>query len=594
MKKQILFLLAAILLSTTSAFAQSGTTGPLTWNLSGKILTISGNGAMPNYSYPNYAPWHNYSNSITAIIIENGVTRIGKEAFSSCSGLSSATISISTISIEERAFFCCYSLTSISLPNSLENIGDMAFYMSGLTSITLPNSITSIGQSAFASTKLISVTLPNSLTSIGSSTFSDCTGLTSITLPNSITKIGGSCFSNCTGLASITLPNSITEIGGSCFSNCTGLNSITLPNSITNIGYSCFNGCTGLTSIMLPNSITEIGGSCFSNCTGFTSITLPNSLTEIGESCFSNCTGLTSITLPNGIASIKNNTFYNCTGLTSIALPKSITDIGYSCFYNCTGLSSISLPSNIIGIGKQSFYDCSNLTSITLPNSISYIGKEAFAWTGLTSITNLNSEPIGIESNVFLGVAQSICTLTVPSSAVSAYENAEVWKEFNIVGSGFLVNPISNNSEYGYTAGAGLYEANATATVMATAFTGNKFVNWTKNGAVISTENPYSFTVTEDVELGANFENIVGIENSENIVVKIYPNPTFGELTIESRELRINDVEIYDIYGKKLLSNHHFAPSSNHLINISHLPAGVYFVKIFTEAGEVTRKVVKE
>ena len=73
----------------------------------------------------------------------------------------------------------------------------------------------------------------------------------------------------------------------------------------------------------------------------------------------------------------------------------------------------------------------------------------------------------------------------------------------------------------------------------------------------------------------------------------IYPNPTTGQLTINNEQLTINSIEIFEIYGRKLSFNHLITPSSNHLINISNLPAGVYFLKISTEVGEVVKKVVK-
>ena len=86
----------------------------------------------------------------------------------------------------------------------------------------------------------------------------------------------------------------------------------------------------------------------------------------------------------------------------------------------------------------------------------------------------------------------------------------------------------------------------------------------------------------------------------ENIT--LVPNPTTGELRISpaggglrgwnNGELRIEKVEIFDVYGRKL--NHLITSSSNHLINISQLPAGVYFVKVVTEQGEVMKKVIKQ
>ena len=81
----------------------------------------------------------------------------------------------------------------------------------------------------------------------------------------------------------------------------------------------------------------------------------------------------------------------------------------------------------------------------------------------------------------------------------------------------------------------------------------------------------------------------VGIETVETVTVNIYPNPTNGELKIESGELRIEDIVIYDVFGKMQKIE-----KSKNAIDISHLSTGIYFVKIRTEAGEVVKKVLKE
>ena len=69
----------------------------------------------------------------------------------------------------------------------------------------------------------------------------------------------------------------------------------------------------------------------------------------------------------------------------------------------------------------------------------------------------------------------------------------------------------------------------------------------------------------------------------------VYPNPTNGELIIDNGELRVDNVDVFDIYGKKLSSHHLIPSSSHHLINIAHLPAGIYFLQV----DGVVVKVVK-
>jgi len=106
----------------------------------------------------------------------------------------------------------------------------------------------------------------------------------------------------------------------------------------------------------------------------------------------------------------------------------------------------------------------------------------------------------------------------------------------------------------------------------------------------------YTFKdITENHTIHVTFTPKVNINDNEktyNFVV--YPNPTRGELRIESKELRIKGVEIFDIVGKKVFSNHHFTTLSNHLINISHLQAGFYFLQILTVNDVITKKIVKQ
>ena len=151
----------------------SGTCGAdgdnLTWTLDDEsTLTISGTGYMDDYYRECYVPWYSHRNDIKTVIINDGVTNIGLQAFCRCSSLTSITIPDSVTSIGWYVFVDCDSLTSITIPDSVTSIGVGAFEgCSGLTSITLPNTITSIGEMAFY----------------------DCDSLTSITIENPDCKI---------------------------------------------------------------------------------------------------------------------------------------------------------------------------------------------------------------------------------------------------------------------------------------------------------------------------------------------------------------------------------------------------------------------
>jgi len=578
MKKKILLIIVVALLSATSAFAQGGTTGPLTWQLTGTApnltLTISGNDTMPDYTYSNL-PWREYQSDITTVIIEDGVTSVGN-----------------------RAFYYFNTLTSITLPNTITRIGNFAFYASGIWSVNFGDKLINIGDNAF----------------------SGCYSLTSITIPSSVTSIGASAFSACGMLTSINVEseniNYFSEDGVLFNKNRTLLhcypagksgNNYTIPNSVIIIGNGAFNGCA-LNSIIIPNGVTTIEYGAFYGC-GITSITIPSSVTSI-EDYFGLCGMLTSINVESenmnyssedGVLFNKNKThlirYPEGKSGNSYVIPNSVIEIGNWAFWQCKNLISIAISNNTTAIGQSSFY-WTGITSITLPSSITSIGNSAFSNSyALTSITNLNPIPVEFHPSswVFGGVDTNVCSLTVPTSAVLAYQNAEIWNKFNIVGGGILVYPKASNPEYGYVTGNELYEGRATATVAATAFEGYKFKNWTKNGEVVSTNNPYSFTVTEDIELVANFEEEVGIEKFKLSTLKIYPNPTIGELRITSKETELafslQDIVIFDKLGRNVGRNLRIAQDETGAIltDISHLPSGIYFLRIKNEIAKIVK-----
>ncbi len=200
--------------------------------------------------------------------------------------------------IEKDAFYGCYALTSMTIPNSVTSIGENAFIgCNSMTSLTIGSGITSITGSAFAyCNSLPSVTIPNSVTSIGSGAFIGCSSLISVTIPNSVTSIEHSAFSGCSSLTRVTIPTSVTSIGAYTFESCTSLNRVTIPDSVTSIGDDAFARCSSLTSMTVPNNVTSIGFEAFRFCDSLTGVTIGTGVTTIGDRAFSDCVLLAKAT----------------------------------------------------------------------------------------------------------------------------------------------------------------------------------------------------------------------------------------------------------------------------------------------------------
>ena len=225
------------------------------------------------------------------------VTSIGGGAFYGCYSLTSVTIPDSVTSIDNNEFMTCYNLTNITVDNSNQ-------YYSSADGVLFNKEKAELIQYPIGNTRT-SYTIPNSVTSIGSCAFVACLNLTSVTIPDSVTSIGYSAFRNCSSLTSITIPDSVTSIGNWAFYGCDSLTSVTIPNSVTSIGNYAFYSCDSLTSVTIGNSVTSIGDSAFYSCTSLTSVTIGNSVTSIGDSAFYSCTSLTNITVD------VNNKYYS-------------------------------------------------------------------------------------------------------------------------------------------------------------------------------------------------------------------------------------------------------------------------------------------
>ena len=237
-------------------------------------------------SNPLYYAHNLYSNDqyVTDLIIPDGVTSVGMNAFHGCTGLVSVTIPDSVTSIGYYAFSGCSGLTSIKVDS-----GNATYHSQGNCVIETANKVLVLG------CKTSVIPDDGSVTSIGEGAFLGCTDLMSVIIPDSVKSIGSYAFSGCADLTSITIPSSVKSIGKDAFADCRSLTGIIIPDSVKIIGDYAFKNCIGLTSIILSNSVKSIGASAFAGCKNLTMITIPSSMTSIGREVFKGCTRLTSI-----------------------------------------------------------------------------------------------------------------------------------------------------------------------------------------------------------------------------------------------------------------------------------------------------------
>ncbi|MCL2042178.1 MAG: M6 family metalloprotease domain-containing protein [Bacteroidales bacterium] len=117
------------------------------------------------------------------------------------------------------------------------------------------------------------------------------------------------------------------------------------------------------------------------------------------------------------------------------------------------------------------------------------------------------------------------------------------------------------------------------------------------DGDNVGTDNTHTFdNVTEDHTIVVKFEENTAINDdvkTDNYPsLRIYPNPTSGELRVTSYKLQVTSVEIFDVFGRTC--NVSCVTCNENEMSISFLPAGIYFIRITTENGMVTRKVIKQ
>ena len=468
--------------------------GDVTWNFDAATgtLTIGGTGAMTDYEQTTggqtTAPWVFLSDKITRVIIGEGVTKVGSNAFAGCTALNDVfvkganTLTIGTAAFDatktpaiyvptgqEAAYQTAWSAYAGSIGEYMNCGADaMAVYDAATKTLTIcgKGAMTDFASAADQPWKALqgqvqTVSFEPFITAIGANAFSGCSALTAANIEGTgVTIADGAFDGNATGRRIFVPAQAIAGYGESAYAadiyaagQCGAegsdvsweLSAQTMALSISGTGamadYANANSVPWtsvrdkITSATIAEGVTSVGGYAFSNCTALTAINIPDGVTEIGKNAFFYCTALTDITLPAGLTSIGNQAFYSCSNLANVNIPDGVTSIGDNAFSNCTALTAITIPDGVTTIGSQAFRGCSNLASVNIPDGVTSIGSTAFS--GCTALTAINI-PDGVTtigSSAFYGCS-NLANVSIPVSVTSigsqAFRNCSMLAEVNI------------------------------------------------------------------------------------------------------------------------------------------------------------------
>ncbi|MBO7253208.1 MAG: leucine-rich repeat protein, partial [Oscillospiraceae bacterium] len=443
------------------------------FDATGGVLTISGSGAMPSYTWANVQPWAEFAAEIKKMVITSGITEIGSCAFDYLENLTEVEMADSVTVLGEAAFRDSKNLKKVKFSANLETIGSLAFRgCVALISITIPDSVTVINEEAFWDCKsLTQMVLPSGLRKLGGGAFWGCENLQSINIPGNVTTIEAFTFSGCKKLADVSIEEGVQTISGSAFGYCQGLVSLVIPRSVQLIKSKAFEGCTNLGVIQFAdaapvfeeNAFLDVtanvyynpemggwyGGQTGNNYGGkITWISYGNGNQQVvmSGSCGENArwyyeesdtSGWLRIT---GTGSMYN---YSTTGDPDYPWPssatggkpihvvveKGITHVGDGAFRGMYTDSIIDLPDSLKSIGNYAFAGCSDTITLSIPDGVVTIGDGAFkdmtSWISYAlpyGLTSLGSE---VFANCVQMVAPEIPeTVTyIGSSAFSGCSN---------------------------------------------------------------------------------------------------------------------------------------------------------------------------
>jgi len=355
-----------------NAFAQTYTTkngvkyGLMSDN---KCIVIGDAGAKGDITFENEVTINDHTYLVTGVCGSGDYSDEAKDQKKGFSG----NDKITSITFEEgsqitwigdHAFKSCKNLNTIkNIPSELNDIKSWCFEETGLESVDLSNTKVTIMKDGvfYNNTSLTSIKLPNKLENFWDNAFYGCTSLNNIEMPSTVVGIYNHVFDGCTSLTNVKFNDSYTTLGTHVFKNCP-LDAVTFPNTLKSIGEYAFES-TNLKTVDLSNTqITSLPNGSFYDCEQLSDVKLPKELTYIGEKAFYKST-IASITFPPSLEKIGAWAFQN-TQLTNVVIPTQCSSIEQGAFIDNANLTTVVINGLECYLAYQAFCNCSKLTDI--------------------------------------------------------------------------------------------------------------------------------------------------------------------------------------------------------------------------------------
>ncbi len=453
MKKGIALLLSVVMLAVMlplgaiTATAADGYCGDtITWSIEEDVLTLSGSGEMWHYDFrSNEVPWDGYQTIITKVVVEEGITTLGTNAFCDFTELTAVELPTTLKALYMNAFACCTKLEEFTIPVGLTTMDTSVFancsrmqeykvaegntHFSAVDGVLFNADRTVLWSYPIGQIREV-YEMPDTVEAVEAYAFSEAGGLAEVVFSDNLKTIKDEAFHNCVGLTAIELPEGFLSTGGGVFQGCENLSEISLPDSLMRLGPLCFDQTAYyndldnwedqlvlyLDDVVLQGRERwdEVAGEWDMALTGDYAIREGTRI--VADEAF-DFLDITSITFPATLEVIGEGAFYGCDGLTEVRIPGGVTHIYEIAFTSCDLLANVSLPGGLRHIGYDAFDNTAYLKSAqTTGTQILYNGGYVVGAFNSLSDAAIKEGTVLIAEEAFKNVASTLNTITLPES----------------------------------------------------------------------------------------------------------------------------------------------------------------------------------